>query len=624
MTPRGRSRRPDAWASPHDRARSRAAERLDSPLEALEAAWLDEHLLGCDPCFAAAKAYEADRAALRSLRDTAPEPPRDLWARTSAAIEREAAGHRRASTGSVRRSPLTQWGAIAGIAVVAVAVGSSVLQGGWLASPSGTTGDVDGSFVAALPPQPTATATATAIAPDATPMVVEAGAVGWFDVGADGSYAYNVANVDEVCAQVDRASCAALVDRAGQRVALASSPKSIITSPSTGQAIVVGADDSAGNQVFVLSLPGDPEPTPTPTAVATPTPPATPTASPATPGPTLSPEPGSPAPSDPAASGSPSSPSASDQPSATPSPVATPTPEVTATPPPTPEPTPTAIALAIVSGVTVVGDAAAFSPDGEWFAFTARPADGSAGPDIYLWHVGDPKARAVTTDHRSAFASWADGLVIGSRPAPPPTLPAPPPGESPATTEAPDMQPSTFAIDPDSGDETALAIQGWRPAVDPTGRNAVVWDGSITFSADGRTISPADGRLVLVTWSKDGSAAIDSDALVVTKGPISDFTVRWDESGDWLAVWVADAADPTVGRLSLLHLDPKRGTIDRPDAGPQDVPALPGFSIESGRLAWATPPSQDGEGSRVQIVAWSSDGVGSIETAPGQDVVVVR
>ena len=64
--------------------------------------------------------------------------------------------------------------------------------------------------------------------------------------------------------------------------------------------------------------------------------------------------------------------------------------------------------------------------------------------------------------------------------------------------------------------------------------------------------------------------------------------------------------------------------IERPEAGPQDVPALPGFSIEDGRLAWATPPSQDGEGSRVQIVAWTADGVGTIESAPGQEVVVVR
>jgi hypothetical protein len=253
-----------------------------------------------------------------------------------------------------------------------------------------------------------------------------------------------------------------------------------------------------------------------------------------------------------------------------------------------------------------------------WFAFTARPADGAAGPDIYVWRVGDPQAQVVTTDHQSVFASWASNLVVGSRPAPPPE--AAPDAASPASGVAP----VTFTIDPTSGVETVLPVQWWRPAIAPTGDRAVVWDGTVVVGEDGRTITPADGRLALVAWAVDEVGAIDPDAPVVGEGPVSDFTVRWDETGTWLAVWLADVADPTVGRLSLLHIDPTSGAIDRPDAGPQDVPALPGFSIENGRLAWATPPSQDGEGSRVQIVAWSADGVGSIESAPGQDVVVVR
>ena len=187
----------------------------------------------------------------------------------------------------------------------------------------------------------------------------------------------------------------------------------------------------------------------------------------------------------------------------------------------------------------------------------------------------------------------------------------------------PGIDPVTFTIDPTTGVETALPLKAWRPAVDPTGRRAVLWNGRVAIAADGRTVSPVDGRLVLVSWA-GGAGTIDPAAPSISSGPISDFTVRWDETGSWLAVWLADATDPTVGRLSLLHLDPKTGAIDRPDAGPQDVPALPGFSIENGRLAWATPPSQDGEGSRVQIVAWSATGVGSIESAPGQDVIVVH
>jgi hypothetical protein len=52
--------------------------------------------------------------------------------------------------------------------------------------------------------------------------------------------------------------------------------------------------------------------------------------------------------------------------------------------------------------------------------------------------------------------------------------------------------------------------------------------------------------------------------------------------------------------------------------------ALPGFSITDGRLAWATPPGQGGEGSRVQIVAWTDDAVGAVESVPIEDVVVVH
>ncbi len=587
-------RRPDHWATPHDRAKARAAERLDGPLGLAEATWLDEHLAGCEPCTTAAQGYESDRLALRALRDDPPVPPRDLWARTSAAIEQEAAGHRRATTGARRSSPLAQWTAVAGIAVVGLVVGTSFLQGGWLDVPAGTTHGLDGSGVAVITPP---TATDVAVIPGATPMTVNAGKVGWFDVGADGSYAYNIATVDQVCAQADQAECAALDNGTGRQVALASSPKSIITSPSTGQAVVVGADGSGGNDVFVVALPGDPDATPTPAPTDTPAPTSTPVAT-ASPKPTGSPDPSSVPPSEP------------------PSPTPTPTTAPTASPELTPAPT--AAALAIVSDVTVVGDSAAFSVDGAWFAFTARPADGSAGPDIYLWRVGDARAQAVTTDHRSTFASWAGGLVIGSRP-----NPAVGPIVDGLASPAPDVDPVTFAIDPTTGVETALAIRGWRPAVAPTGDRAVVWKGSVSVSADGTTVIPSVGGLVVTDWSPDAGEIVPTGSAAGS-GPFADFTVRWDESGTWLAVWLADVTDPTVGRLSLLHIDAETGEIDRPEAGPQDVPALPGFSIENGRLAWATPPSQDGEGSRVQIVAWTADGVGTIESAPGQEVVVVR
>ena len=119
----------------HDRARSLAAQRLDEPLEANDATWLADHLAGCAACRSVAAAYEADRLRLRGLREHQPEPPRDLWARTAAAIEHESAAHggARRTTGSRRRGPAL--GLLAGVAVFAVVIGATVLSGGYLNGP---------------------------------------------------------------------------------------------------------------------------------------------------------------------------------------------------------------------------------------------------------------------------------------------------------------------------------------------------------------------------------------------------------------------------------------------------------------------------------------------------------
>jgi hypothetical protein len=268
------------------------------------------------------------------------------------------------------------------------------------------------------------------------------------------------------------------------------------------------------------------------------------------------------------------------------------------------------VTLAIVSNVKVVGESAAFSPDGAWFAFTARPSDGSVGPDIYVWHVGDDLARPMTSDHVSVFASWIGGLVVGSRPA------AAGPGE---------VEARSFLLDPATGKESDLSSPAWRPIVDPAGDRAVTWVGTVKVGSDGLTSIPATGSLVLRGFSKDtGPEPSDAATTVVADGPISEFDARWDETGTWLAVWIADPTDATIGRLTLLHLDPAPGQLERPHGAPQDVTALPGFSIEDKRLAWATPPGQGGDGSRVQIVAWTNDAVGAVESNPLNDVVVVH
>jgi hypothetical protein len=592
-------RRPDHWSTPHERARFRAAERIDAQLDPAEAAWLDEHLGGCDECRTIAEAYDADRIALRSLRDITPEPPRDLWARTAARIEREAAGRGR-SVSLVPGPSRLPLGAVSGIVVIAIVIGATALSGGWLLPRSG----VDTAGASSAP--------GTTGQPAATPMLVAAGSVAWLHTLGDGAIAYNLADLDEVCPAGDQPDCAALDDPGSRTLNLEAAPKSVIGSPTDGQAVVVGQDASGRQSVFVVSLPKahtePPKATPAPVSTPAPTESAAVPAETAGTAPSSTPDPGE-SPDVTASSGPSEPPTETAEPTATTEPTPSATPTATLTP--SPEPT-IAANLAIASGVSVVGESAAFSADGAWFAFTARPADGSNGPDIYVWHVGDAQAQRMTTDGLSVFASWQDEVVIGSTVAPD--------GNDGAN------EPISFRLDPTTGERTDVSSGLWRPALDPSGTFAVAWDGSVLISAsDPVDMTGGRGDLRLVRWPADGNASgTAGDPVPGVSGRVSDFDVRWDETGSWVAVWIAEPADPTIGRLTLLRLDRESGRLTRPDGAPTDVPALPGFSIGDRRLAWATPHGQDAQGSKVQVVAWSDDEVGATESVPGEDVVVVR
>jgi hypothetical protein len=397
-------------------------------------------------------------------------------------------------------------------------------------------------------------------------------------------------------------------------------PRSIYRSPVQNQAVVFGTDRTGDDSVVVIALPTA-EPSATPTAKVSPS-----TAATATPAVTPTPRPTPTATTTITASPSPSPSSVTTTPSASPTatPTATSTVEPSAslapTPPPSVEPSPSpsvtpeptlAATLAIVSNVVVVGQSAAYSPDGSWFAFSARPSDGSTGPDIYVWRVGDEKAKALTTDHRSVFASWVADRMLGSRPS--------------AVAADGEVAAQSFIIDPDSGTETSIVGAAWRPVVDPAGHWAVEWDGTVRLGQDGLTTSPAKGTLVLRGFDPAvGSDLSDTTPAIVADGPVTEFDARWDETGTWLAIWLADPSDASIGRLSLIHVDPVTGDVVRPSGAPDNVTAQPGFSITDGRLAWATPPNQDGEGSRIQIVAWTDDTVGTVESGPGKDLIVVH
>ncbi len=573
--PRLRRRR-DQWSDAHAHARMRLAERLDGPLGLAESTWLDEHLAGCPDCTAIAAGYEDDRLALRSLRDQRPDPPRDLWARTAAAIEAES--HAGARTGSRQgRLAALPIGALSGLTVVALVVGVSLLSGSISIYPE-TGNGVKGEDPAGEGPS-LASATPGSAAVEPTPFAVgSVGPVGWIDQGPEGGH--HTATVDEVCPVQGAAGCPPLHASRDDGVAFNRATRTIVGSPTRRQAIAIAESETTGDEVVVVAMPaGTDEPSPS----------ATP--------PSETPAPETPSPSSAAASIAPSESAA------------TASVEPSASPTLSPEPS-MATKVAIASGIDVVGESAAYSPDGTWFAFTARPADGSGGPDVHVWRVGDKQAVKVTDDGASYFASWSGNEIIASRPSQP---------------GSEDARPVSVMIDPVTHAE-ADAGDLWRPVVDPTGRFAIAWDGSLARADADGTWMPARGSLELRRWSDDGprDATGSKASRLAADEAAGDFDVRWDEAGEWVAVWIAETPDSQVGQLTLYRVDQANVRLERADGAPTRELALPGFSMGAGRLAWASPPGEGGEGSRIQIAAWSDDGVGVVESGPGDQLVVIR
>ena len=233
-----------------------------------------------------AAAYEADRLLLRGLRDRQPEPPRDLWARTAAAIERESAAHggARRTTGGGRRGPAL--GFLAGVAVIAVVIGATVAVGRVPERPA-ECGD------RAAGDAPTGRRVPSSTTPGPTPIAVGAGSVGWVGTEADGKFAYNVTKVNEVCPAERQPDCAPVKDESSKQVDMQIRPKSISKSPVRNEAVVVGTNAAGDDTVLVIALPTS-DPTATPSSSPTPSvapsaspvvtaPPASPTATPGRP-----------------------------------------------------------------------------------------------------------------------------------------------------------------------------------------------------------------------------------------------------------------------------------------------------------------------------------------------------
>ena len=624
--------------SPHDRARALASEELLGALAGEDAAWLAKHVEACGECRAERAAWDADRQLLRSLRDRPMEPPRDLWARTSAAIDREsgAARRRRAITGSGRAAGRDvfrglPFGAAAGTLVVLVVVGASLFTR-TITPPSAT-------------PRPS-TGVATTDRPQPTNLEVAAGKVGWIRQGDNGTWELVLSEVDEVCPRT-KDGCELLDTGALARpLDIGTDATGLTISPDEHHLVVEQRGDaSAPGKVYVV-------PVPTAGPASTPAPTSEPTSGPVVTDPPATPEPPS---SDPPASEPPATPAPG---SAEPSPSATPG-ETPGTSPPG--------AIEIATGVTMVGEAA-YSADGQWLAFSARPADDSAGPDLYLWRVGDPTATKVTDDHQTYFSSWHRGQVLASRvivPAPvdPEASGEPAPSADATASPEPTTQaeataragfnvaspgmPESFLLDPATLVRTDLGEPAvWLPVVDPEGRFTAYWSGTLVPTADGLDWQLGEGRLVLDAWQELGeapasspdSAAATPDAsaapaprvgpagtpIEIPVGELAEFQAKFDPSGLRLALWAADEAGANVGRLHLVVLDPSTGTVDASITPLPGAPAVRRFSIDEGRLAWVSPRGQDGQESAVKVLGWDGRDFGEIQTIPSKDLFIVR
>lgn len=595
-------------AADHQRARQLAAARVDELLAPGDAAWLAGHLEGCAPCAAVAAEYDAQHDLFGALREATPQPPRDLWARTAAVLDSERRharlGRWRRLRGSPGRSTRLPVAPVVAMLVVVVVVGAGLLNSR-SAGPRGT--------VAA-----------------ATPIAIKGAAdLQVLSLDSAGNLQLLSRRVDEVC-PTGVTECGVSPTFAVTAVSAFGSATDLLgaISPSGGQMVVVRRDPgSQGVYVVPVKQPAASPTTPSaaqtatttasqpptssssthesPIASASPSPsaspasatPASPTAGTASPSasPSTSPEASPTATEPPTPSDESGSPSASPSDGLTPLPsdgsasaspsggsgaaLASGSPALTAVPSVEASPVPDT-AIKIASGVTVVG-APVYSPGGSRLAFAAMPSDGSSGPDIYLWAVGDAAAQMITSDHGSWLAGWTDQGILVSR--------------------VDDGVPTTYSVDPATGLATAIGAAGtWLPAVSPTGTTAAWWSGTVKLAADGVTWVPDRGQLVLGAWpSTDG---VPAESHILARGPLGDWQVRWDNTGTVVAVW-EQLGNGQSGRLTLYGVDATSGVPDLANPMLDSTAANPDFSLRAGRLAWTT-PDQTGP-QTVEVLAWS-------------------
>lgn len=640
----------------HARYRELISARLDEPLPAAEQGELERHLEACSRCRSVERDYRAQQTRLAAL-PTIPAP-RDLWARTSAALDTEMARSPRAARQRERQdrlgdsrpsSRLLALSAASSLALAIVVIATQLNTGVTVVPTTG--------------PQ--------AAAP--TPFDVLTQPVFVANFAADGVTVYQT-NVGQVCpTPTIECSAADTGTHPVLRIAGTGGRSGVAIRSGQGRMALLAMNDTGQETISVVTLPATA--TGSGSSAATESSSAGPGTTPGGTGPPHRPT-ATPAPTE-VIQQTPNhpelSPSSTNKPTRVPRPPA-PTPKATPVRsgtqnPPSPSQLPSGssatTALAILDHVRTAGAPPAWSQDGSMLAFSAMPADRSTGPDIYVWRLGESKAQRLTSDHGSYFASWAGSRIVISR-----VMPLPK-GKGPAT--------GTFVMDPASGETRQVPVNRmWLPAVDPRDRWAVSWMGSLAVA--GSNVTATHGGLYLVDW-RSVDPFVDHKAIVapvVTPGPdavgpgnrptpappsvtprshrpgrvnrpepspssvaptpsidasgtpsvsispqavepardeitepVLDWQVRWADSGPTFGYWIADGQGANWGRLTVLRVLPAAGGVDYSNPLLDPTLARRSFSLGSDRVAWVA-ASDDQPAGELRLRTWDVHGYGGL------------
>ncbi|MEO6349324.1 MAG: hypothetical protein ABIP53_01610 [Candidatus Limnocylindrales bacterium] len=641
-----------ARLDPHSKYRELLAARLDRPLIRAQTRVLVAHLKTCAECRQAERDYLDQRSLLRSLPPMM--PPRDMWARTSTALDREVSrwsyryprfGRKAIVPGLGDGRPRS--GAPSALATAVAALGIVTVMAVLQLAPS-------------LRPTPLVTddgAVATRIRP--TPFAVAPQPLTFVAAGIN-DFAIYETQVNQVCpaGAYDCFDDEGIVRRS---VSLTSNihPQNVALSPD-GEQIAVVSKSSDRDVIAVVMLgnrvdpdPGRPTDRPAPTGAnpsstgsgSSASPSASPdvrtTASARIIDSSRTPAPTNDSSAIPASETPPTTPADSLEPDETPDGQASPDAPVDESPHASVDesPDPTALAsppASVVPGLTVLsiledvhsaGAPPAWSRDGSVLAFSAMPADSGHGPDVYVWRPGDGQAQAITTDHASYFASWSGRRIVLSRL-----------NQDAGKSES--AQVMTVVVDPQSLEERVVdGPEMWLPVVDPQRSHAIVWSGKV--SRNGVLPTLGAGTLYLVDWAtlnpfREAAPEEPSDPVAeppqtgdpvklqpidpgrdAAANPVTDWMVRWSTDGRVVGIWEAEVANETWGQLALLAFDRTSGRLDLQHPLIDRQLAQRGFTLGVDRVAWVGAQEQGGTGGELRIRTWGDDGVGGLRIKSG-------